>query len=107
MPSKEELHGHIKVGLEYAARDEIPVEGLVAYLTSHLWGVVGMWLKYPEKIPQKKNIITNLWNRTLSMVRNKQIVNLTKRLEAQHKAFAKVVEERNYLRAQVKIAHRR
>ncbi|KKN78692.1 hypothetical protein LCGC14_0347590 [marine sediment metagenome] len=54
MPSKEELKEHVKIGFEYAAQNEIPVEGIVDHLTNHLWAVIGMWLKYSEEIYQKK-----------------------------------------------------
>ena len=52
MPSKEDLQRHIKVGLEREGllTGEFPYieEEMLTHLTDHLWGVVGMWLKYPN-----------------------------------------------------------
>lgn len=45
MPDKEQFRKQVQIGVDYAVESELDEEQMVAHLTDHLWGTVGMWLQ--------------------------------------------------------------
>lgn len=42
--TKEQFRKQVQVGIDYAVESELDEEQMVAYLTDHLWGTIGMLL---------------------------------------------------------------
>ncbi|KKL18974.1 hypothetical protein LCGC14_2470110 [marine sediment metagenome] len=47
--TKEEFEKQVKIGVEYAVECEMDEEQIIAHLTGHLWGTVGMVLQNQER----------------------------------------------------------